>query len=145
MATSDVQLINEVRSFTGYTDHNTFDDAEVQEIVNIAKQEVRQHLGRPNYEFYRTSPINTFDADRALFWFTCIGLKVRAGEIGAANLSLSELEKTKTEGQYDFWFDNLWRCVHSATPEEFRGASSTQITRGDERNYEYQQPDYGGE
>jgi len=144
MATSDVELINEVRALTGYDDHYTFDDADVQQIVNIGKEEIRQRLGQPNFTFYQTSPADTHSADRALFWFSCIGLKAKAGEIGAADLSLNELEKTKTQEQYRFWFDQLWAALRSAGPAETRGAASTQIERTN-RNYSYSKPDLGGE
>lgn len=142
MATSDTELITEVRSFTGYTDTNTFSDQDIQELVDIAKEEIRADIGDPNFTFYQTGATNTHNADRALFWFTCIGTKVRAGELGSISLTINDLESGRAHEQdYQFWFSQFSTKMSSARTSHSAesGAASRQIERTD-RSYSFDTP-----
>lgn len=143
MARSDSELINEVRALTGYTDTSMFSDSDIQGLVDIGKEELRSYFGQPQFEFYLRGDTNTLDADRALFWFTCIALKVRAGEIGSVELTIDSLEQNQSDGQFDYWFQNFAQRVQAAGGSESIGAAGTQIERAG-RSYSYDQPDYGG-
>lgn len=137
MASSDAEMVAEVRSLTGYTDTSTFSDSDVQEVIDIAKEEIRSYLNVNDFTFYvDTQSADTHDADRALFWMSCIGLKIRAGEIGSADISISSLERAQTQDQYSIWFNMLFNRLHSAAATDAQGASSTQIQR-DGRSYDY--------
>lgn len=145
MARSDADLVEEVRALTGYDDAAMFTDSDIQALIDIAKEELRSRFGSPTFEFYRRTDTVTLDADRALFWFTCIALKVRAGEIGSVELTVDSLEQNQSQGQFDYWFQNFADRVAAADASTgSAGAATTTITRGDERTYEHQQPDYGG-
>lgn len=144
MARSDSDLINEVRALTGYTSSVMFSDSDIQALIDIGKEELRSRFGAPQFQFYQRGDTNTLDADRALFWFTCIALKVRAGEIGSVELTVDMLETQQSDGQFDYWFDNFAQRVQAASGSEVAGAAGVQIER-DDREYEHQQPDYGGQ
>lgn len=139
MATDDESLMREVRALTGYTDENTFSDIDLLDLINISKQEVRSELGLPDLTFHESE---TYQADRALFWFTCITLKVRAGEIGNVDINIGDvLEYTDSQNEYSYWFEQLRKRMSSAaTSQGLSGASSTVIERDDERTYSYDQP-----
>lgn len=143
MINSDQELISRARSISGYTDGSTFTDSDVQTTVQIAKDEIRSYLERPSMIFYQEEPQGTFHADQALFWMVAIGLKIRAGEIGSVNLTVSELEQESPPENFRVWFDNFQRSIRSAASDEAKGPVSSQIER-DERDYAYNQPDYGG-
>lgn len=145
MARSDTDLIGEVRALTGYDDGVMFTDSDIQSLIDIGKEELRSHLGLSTLEFYQRGDTNTLDADRALFWFTCIATKVRAGEIGSVELTVDGLETAQSRGQFEYWFQNFAQRVHAASGLVNSGAASTTISRGDDRTYEHQQPDYGGQ
>lgn len=143
MATSDQELIEEVRAITGYEDSTTFSDNDIQTVVHIAKEEIRSHLGNTELTFYQTGNNNTHDADRALFWFTCIGLKARAGEIGSVDLTVDSLEQTSSQGQFSFWFEMFGTRIRAATDAGVNGPSGVQISRDEDRTYQPNLPDLG--
>lgn len=131
MASSDSDIIAEARAFTDY-DTTIFSDSEIQAIVDIGKEEIRAELGDPSFTFYREGETNTHDADRALFWFTCLGLKVRAGEIASANLTVGSLRSTSySNSKHRLWFQNLEKRLRSASGSS---AGHVQVSR-DNRTY----------
>lgn len=142
MATTDSELAEEVRQFTGYTDTSTISDSDLESIIQIGKQEFRARFGQPNFTFYRQNP-STNAADRALFWWTCIGVKVRLGELGNIGLSVEGLESTSpNEHTYEFWHSRFLTMFSRAETQfaEESGAASRSIER-DERNYDFDLPD----
>lgn len=141
MARSDQELIDEVRALTGYDDGAMFSDADMQALVTLSKEELRSSLGDAEFEFYLRGQENTLDADRALFWFVCIGAKIRAGEIGSVELTVDSLEEQTREGQFNVWFKNFQQRLHAAQTG-VTGAATTTISRT-ERNYEYDRPELG--
>lgn len=141
MARTDQELIDEARALTGYDDGAMFTNADMEALVNLSKEEIRSSLGAPEFEFYRRGEVNTLDADRALFWFLCIGAKIRAGEIGSVELTVDNLEEQSGEGQFNVWFKNFQQRLHAAQTN-VTGAATTSISRTD-RTYEYDQPELG--
>lgn len=142
MATSDSELIDEVRSYTGYTNTNTFSDSDLQGIVDVGKEEIRADLNNPEFDFYQTGETNTLSADRALFWFTCIGTKVHTGELGSVSLTINDLESGQAnEDTYNYWMSQFStrmssaRTSHSTTS----GAASSLMERTD-REYSFETP-----
>lgn len=145
MAQSDSELVDEVRVLTGYDDEVMFSDSDLDSLVQIGKEELRSYWNLPEFEFYRRGEENTLDADRALFWFTCIATKVRAGEIGSVELTIDSLETAQYDGQFSYWFRNFQQRAASAGGASGVGPANIQVSRAEERSYEYQQPDYGGQ
>lgn len=141
MATDEQSLVNEVRALTGYTDGSMISDASMNDLVSIAKQELRSDLGLPELTFHQTAN-DTYQADRALFWLTAIFTKVRGGEIGNINLTIGDvLDYDDARTEYDFWFEQFdKRRSAAANLQGAAGPSSVQLTRDDERTYEYNQP-----
>lgn len=138
MATNETELIAEVRAFTGYTDTSTFSDSDISDIIGVAKEEIRGELDAPDFTFFvDTSETNTHSADRALFWLSCIGVKVRAGEIATSDFTISELETSRSEGQFDLLFDRFMKQLRSAQSTEVQGASANSVSRTD-RSYDYE-------
>jgi len=137
VTTSDTELIEEVRQLTGYTSTNDFTDSDIQSLVNTAKDEIRSYLNSPTLSFYQRAQPNTFQADRALFWFTCIALKVRAGEIGNVELTIDGLEVNPTERAYSFWFQRFQQAIQNAHKgiAQINATRSAAIRRDGERTY----------
>lgn len=142
MASSDEELIEEVRSFTGYTSTNTFTDSDLQGVVDVGKEEIRADINIPEFEFYRTGDTVTLSADRALFWFTCIGTKVHTGELGSISLTVNDLESGQAnEETYNYWMSQFATRMSSARTShaEGSGAASTLLERTD-REYSFDTP-----
>lgn len=135
MATNNAELIDEVRSLTGYTDH-MFSDVEMHSLLQLSKEEIRSDLGDPNFTFYQTGDAqNTHEADRALFWFLCIATKVRAGEIGGGNVSVSDLDfETVEDDEASIWIRNYHKRINSVGVGG-KAPARVDIDRGTERNY----------
>lgn len=142
MATSDTELADEVRQFTGYTDTSTLSDSDLQSIISIGKDEIRSAFNQPDFTFYRESPVDTLRADRALFWFSCIGTKVRLGELGNIDLTIDGLETADpSEDTYRFWLSQFHRHLSAASTQfsSESGAASKSIERTD-RSYSFDLP-----
>lgn len=142
MATNETELAEEVRQFTGYTETSTISDADLQSLIDIARAEIQSYLNDSSFTFYRSNP-DTHNADRALFWFTSIALKVRLGELGNIDLTVEGLESADpSEETYQFWLSRFERHMSSAATQfaTNSGAASSQIERTD-RSYEYTRPE----
>jgi hypothetical protein len=103
MATTDAEMVDEVRALTDYPE-GVMSDSDIQTLIDIGKSELRARFDNANFDFYNDSQY----AERALFWFTCIAAKVKAGEIAGINITVDDIEaSTSSVGQYDYWFDNF--------------------------------------
>lgn len=131
MADSDYELIQEVRGLTDYHP-DVMSDSDIRTLINIGKEELRARLGDPEFSFYETE---THSADRALFWFTCIATKVKAGEIAGINITVDQIEaSTSNLGQYDYWFESFRERLSEAETQVGATISQTLIER-DNRSY----------
>jgi hypothetical protein len=129
MASSDSELIEEVRALTDY-DESVYSDEEIQELVDIGKSELRSKWNEPELDFYTSERSHV---ERALFWFTCIATKVRIGEIASMNIRVESFEATKPGNlHYDYWFRNFQQHMRDAYQNP--GPSSTVMSRTD-RSY----------
>jgi hypothetical protein len=143
MATTDQELITEARAITDY-DQSIMSDAEFQELVDIGKEELRAHWQLSDYQFYgQTNAADVgfiLQRDRALFWFVCIAAKIRGGEIATPNITVGSIRATSYTGsKFDFYFENFEARLN--TIERSSGPSVSQITRDDERSYEFDPPE----
>lgn len=128
MASDDNGLIAEARGITDY-DSDIFTDSEFQALVDIGKEELRAEFGEPSLTFYEE---DTFQATRALFWFVCIGAKIRAGEIAGINLTVGDLDATQpAQSSYDFWFSSFQKRLSAAASEQSAGPSHANLSRTD--------------
>lgn len=130
MAVDDDTLAAEVRVLTDY-DSGLISDGDLLSLIELAKSELRDEAEEPILDFYSGNS----DAERALFWCTCLFLKAKAGEIDAPNLSISELRVSKSGGEASFWIQNLNRRLDS-----LRGASligHVKVQRAD-RSYRFE-------
>ena len=132
MATTDSELIAEVRALTDYP-ADVMSDAEVQALVDLGKEELRAWLGDSSYTFYTGDQ----SADRSLFWFTCLATKIKAGEIGAVNLEIGDIIAQKpAQGHYDVWFEMFESRLNEAQRDvgSYGGPAKKDLER-DNRNY----------
>lgn len=136
MATTDSELIDEVRQLTDY-DSALISDSDFQELVNIAKEELDSEVpdsARP-LSYYGS---DTHEQDRALFWLVCLFSKVKAGEIGVPTFSVNELRQNALDEQSNFWMMMFNTRVHQISGAS--GFGSTSLERADERAYEFDSP-----
>jgi hypothetical protein len=111
MATNDTELIEEVRAITDY-DAGLIDGATFRTLLEIGKEELRDEFSDEFVGFYNGNTA----ADRALFWFTCIAAKVRAGEIAGINLTVGSIRATSySNSKFDFWFKNFEEKLKEAS------------------------------
>jgi hypothetical protein len=137
MAQSDSELISEVRALTDYDDR-ILSNSDVQTLVNIGKKEIRAEYGDP--ETFPGFYSGNLSLDRALFWFTCIACKIKTGEIGGIELSISDLDAQSGEGTgFETWFRNFSKRLRAYEAAEM-GMASTNASR-DNRSYGFDQPD----
>lgn len=137
MATTDSELIAEARQLTGYTDGNVISDSDFQSLLDVCKQEVRAELGDPSFTFFETSPEDTLQADRALFWFLCIAAKIRTGEIGGMDIDIAHIRTdSPDEEEYRSWFSNFDKRMGSAEARFSTGSGPSQVSpQRDGRSY----------
>ena len=131
MAVDDSSLKDEVRLLTDYDD-GLISDGDLLSLIELAKTELKAEVGNSNLSFYS----GNLDADRALFWLTCLFVKVKAGEIDAPNLSISELKvrHQSMDEQTGFWFKSLTRRINALRGTSLIG--HTKVSRPD-RTYRF--------
>ncbi|NUC72549.1 hypothetical protein HTZ84_09545 [Haloterrigena sp. SYSU A558-1] len=132
MAVDDETLAAEVRVLTDY-DAGLIADGDLLSIIELAKTELRAQVGQSDIDFYG----GNLDAERALFWLTCLFLKAKIGELDAPNFSISELQVSHQamDEQAGFWLNNLDRRL-----DALRGTSligHVRIQRAD-RTYNFE-------
>lgn len=110
MATDDESMKQEVRALTDY-DTNVMSDPELQGVLDIAERELLANLNSPTINPY--TDINT---ERALFWLTCVFVKIKAGEIQAPSFEIGELQVNADGigGRHGIWLENFWNHFRSA-------------------------------
>lgn len=104
MVSSDSDLAAQVRTLTDY-DASIIPDGDLQGVISLAKDELRAEANNDTLTFYD----GNIQADRALFWLTCIFLKVKAGELDAPDLSIGELKvkQNAMDTQTGIWFQKF--------------------------------------
>lgn len=118
MAVDNETLKAEVRVLTEY-DSSLISDADLLSLIEIAKSELLAEIGDSSIVFFGGNP----RAERALFWLTCLFVKVKAGEIDAPNISISEIQvRHQSMGERgSFWLDNFNKQLSSLTAESMVG------------------------
>lgn len=128
MATDDTSLKAEVRAITDY-DTVILDDTGLQELVSLTKREIQSSKNNEDIDFYAD-----LQAERTLFWLTCLFAKIKTGEIDGGSFSISELDVDSSGSSNSFYFDNFWRNYHSLGGGRPRGHLKGQRSN---RTYEY--------
>lgn len=133
MADSQTEIRDEVRALTDYS-KNIFSDAEMDEVIGIAEDEVRAEISDPSLTFYQGN--DTFNADRAVMWLSALFAKIRSGEIEGVELSAGDLDTNSLSAPNTFWYIQFQRRLSQVdgTP----GFGSTQVTREDDRTYAFE-------
>lgn len=136
MATSDTELVQEARAITDY-DASILSDSEFHSLVRIGKEEIRAEFDSPNFSFYQTGEEHTLQADRALFWFTCIAAKIRAGEIAGLDIDIGQIRTSQPDQErYQPWFRQLNKRLNAATSKHSEASGiSQQAPQRDDRQY----------
>lgn len=142
MVTSDQELITQALNYLDYND--IFSDSEVQEIVDIGKDEIRADIGIYDLTFYQSEPNGTTNLDRALFWFTCVGLKVRTGEMASVNLTAGSIRSTAYTGGKFSHLTNGFADKMRAAEARRGGPAMKQSQRTDNRTYSEERQDQRG-
>lgn len=135
MVSNDQELIDQVRALTDYHS-DVLSDSDIQTLIDIGKEEMKADFRAQDFEFYSTyQGVETYAADRALFWFTCIACKVKAGEIGGISISVSEISASAGRGSgYEYWFAQFNKKYEQATQMFVGGIGQTTLER-DGRSY----------
>lgn len=132
MAVDDETLAAEVRVLTDY-DTGLIADGDLLSLIELAKTELRSEVEDPTLDFFS----GNLNAERALFWCTCLFVKVKAGEIDAPNFSVSELKVSHQpmDDQSGFWLQSLTRRLDALRGSSLMG--HTKVTRND-RTYRFE-------
>lgn len=131
MVATDSELISQARGLTNY-DESIIDQSTMDELLSLSKDEIETELGE-SVDYYDGEHEN---AQRALFWFLVIALKIRAGEILGMNIQVSEIQTSQPPSGYETFFRNFSKKM-SAASAELEGVSAvsqTTISR-DNRSY----------
>lgn len=130
MAQDDTTLLTEVRLLTDY-DEGIMSNADLLALIGLAKAELQAGTGSAAIDFYAVT-----EAERALFWLTCIFAKVKTGEIDSMSFSIGELKarQPNVTERYGVWFDNFWK--HYRTMEGGAPVAHVKSNRPD-RTYRF--------
>lgn len=136
MATDDASLIVEVRDITEYN-AEIISDEQFQRLVSLAQREIAAKVGIPDLDFY-----NDLDAERALFWLTCLFAKIRAGEVDGVEMQIGDIRNKplRVDGEEDRSMAVVWRAefndyFNQLLTQNGGSFGSRRISRGDSRTY----------
>lgn len=106
MATSDTELMNEVRLFTDY-DVNVLPREDLKTVVGRAKQHirVRKDIASDTFDWYATA-----DREEALFWLAALFAKVSVGELDSGDIQVGAIDieglLASDDGEVTTWAKN---------------------------------------
>lgn len=86
MAQADYEIIEEVRSLTGYS-AEMISAADMQQLINTAKSDVRGVATNDIPDIY-----DDRTAERAVFWTTVMFTKIYMGELDAPNFDVGSIK-----------------------------------------------------
>lgn len=130
MVDSDEQMIEQSRTLTDY-DEFVYTDFEFQSLVDLCKEELRDHWDEPGFDWYGS---DTLTEDRALFWFLCIAARIRAGEYSAMDISVADIQLQSADG--DFFIAKFNEKMDGVAGGP--SAASANIERSVERDYSFE-------
>lgn len=134
--TSDADLKTQVRSMTDYSTA-VLSATKLDEVVATAKAELMAEVGDTTLTFY-----GDINAERALFWTTCLFTKIKAGELDGVPMSLGDIEfdALRMQGEYGsgavVWLQNAQQYTNRlATSNDAARYGVRSIDRGESRSY----------
>jgi hypothetical protein len=126
MATSDDELENEVRGFTGI-DTAIVDSEDFATVLSDAKRhiKIRRSLTPEQIDWYN-EPVQ----EEALNWATKLFLKTAAGELDAQGIQVGAIDHNtllaKNDDEVTTWYRNMERAMKQISPETSYGHVSTE-------------------
>lgn len=137
MASSDHDLMNEVRGLTGH-DEATLDQEELTQVLSRAKRHIRNRRSLGSDTDWYTEP----QREEALFWATCLFSKVATGELDSQDISVGAIDANtllaKDGEQVTVWYRNMEKALRQVNPEAAFGHITTE-----RRTYEPDDDDGG--
>lgn len=123
MATSDPDLVDEIRSFCGFKSQ-LVSDQELNTSVSRAKRhlKLKSRLADENVDWY-----NKPKQEEALFWASALFAKVQAGDLDSATVSVGAMEEGRllaNGGEPTLWYQN-YNSALQVLAEEESGISNT--------------------
>jgi len=132
MATTDTELITEARAITDY-DTSILSDAEMQELVDIGKEEIELEYPLTD-DLFPGFYNGDLEIDRALFWFVCVAAKVKVGELGGLDINAgSFLDVSPHSSSESFALQKFQQRMKGVAVRG--GMAQETISRASERTY----------
>jgi hypothetical protein len=132
MATSDTELMSEVRAMTHY-DTSIVSDSTMQTLIDVGKKEIEADFPETPASPFPGFYAGNLQIDRALFWFVCIAAKIRVGEISGISISSGQfLDVEPSDTDDPFLFRNFQRRLANVMGKT--GPGQIQVER-DGRTY----------
>lgn len=139
MASSDAELLSQVRDMTGYTDRTTLEESELRSVVERAKSWItsRKSLDPDASWYAEDSP----EREEALFWLSCLFSKVASGELDSPghevdNVRIEHLA-ANGDSQTTEWASRAQQALRNVSPAGSSGGNYgvTSIQRSSDRTY----------
>lgn len=135
MATSDPDLVDEIRSFAQYKDHE-IDDSDLAVAISRAKKHLKIESG------LNEEQIDWYDIERqedALFWTSMLFSKVQTGALDAKAVSVGAINESELlTGDSTQWYRSYRQSMKNLVVQNrgSRVSRSSRTTSGGNRVYE---------
>lgn len=126
MASTNQELINEIRSFGQYSTEE-ISDSDIEVAISRAKNHLEIETGLDSPDWYGAKRY-----ENALFWTSMLFTKVQTGALDAKTISVGAVSEeallAAEEGEVTLWYRKYDDAKTNMTLEE-RGSRTTRTTR----------------
>lgn len=121
MASSDVELLQEIRFQTGYLTDAVLDDTAFESVMSVARRHIRTRKAIEQ-EWTEADWYDNQYREEALFWFSCLFAKVATGELDAQTFQVGAIDSKSLlgsdDGEVTAWYRNAERALGAVEPGE---------------------------
>lgn len=133
----EIELKQDVRNQTGYTDRATLSRDALDTAYRNAQRHIRVRKGlETNFDWFDSSDEARYDA---LYWWTCLFVKMATGELDAQDLQIGAIDQkallAKDDDEVTQWYRNAESAIRAIQTDGVSTVMQSASPTRDDRVY----------